>query len=128
MNKVQQSIYDKIVSPAMKSIAGAVMGTVISFDSINHLATVEYSSGDMFSTQKVNVPYNVTPGIKKSALYPGDTVLLIFLNNSYKRPVILDILDREHALQTWTNQDHTGKGSNISDYYSEREGESWDVG
>jgi hypothetical protein len=129
MNKVQQSIYDKVVGPAMKSIAGMVIGEVRSFNSRLHLGSVVYSSGeDGEKILKHGVPMEVTPGIKKSSPFPGDPVLLAFINNNYQTPVIVGILDKEHIYNTRTlSTIHRRKGSNVTDLYSAREGETWNA-
>lgn len=127
MNKVQQQIMDKVVAPALSQIAGLVVGEVRAFNSRFHLGTVAYSSSSESDIiVKKGVPFAVTKGIKKSSPMPGDPVLIGFINNSYQQPVILAVLDKEHFHYT-RNEDniHMRKGSNVSDYYSEREGELW---
>lgn len=129
MNKVQQSIYDKVVGPAISQIAGTVIAEVVDFNHKMNTATVMYSSGDPESDEsmvKSGVPYSVSPGLKKTGLFPGDKVSLQFMNNSYKQPYITELVDREFPFNTRTeSMIHYRKGSNVSDYYSTREGESW---
>lgn len=127
MNKVQKQIYDKVVAPALDQMAGLVIGEVRAFNARLHIGTVAYSaSSESDVIVKRGVPFTVTKGVKKSAPLPGDPVLLGFLNNSYQQPVILAVLDKEHFHRTRTGETiHLRKGSNVSDYYSERDGEVW---
>lgn len=130
MNKVQQSIYDNIVGPAVDSIAGSVIGEVVDYNNKLNMATVTYSSGDPDDEEedivRTGVPYGISPGIKKTGLFPGDRVIIQFMNNSYKHPYISELIDRNFPFDTRPSMmTHYRKGSNVTDYYSDREGESW---
>ena len=127
MNKVQQKILDQVVTPALNQMAGMVIGEVRSFNSRLHLGSVVYTSGsNEMPTVKQGVPLVTIKGVKKPAPLPGDPVLIGFMNNSYQQPVILAVLDKEHFYRTRKEETiHFRNGSNISDYYAEREGERW---
>lgn len=127
MNPVQQKILESVVQPALSQMAGMCIGTVTDFVPGHNFGSVVYSTPDSTDQiEKQGVPYMNVIGVKTMCPMPGDDVLIGFINNSYKQPVILGIMDREYAFQTRPlYQSHFRNGSNIPDYYSEREGESW---
>lgn len=127
MNPVQKKIYEQVVAPALAQNAGFVIGEVTEFVPGHNFGSVRYTTpSSTESMEQRGVPLLNIMGVKGACPFPGDPVLIGFINNSYQQPIMLGIMDKEYAFQTRPMyQSHFRNGSNIPDYYSEREGETW---
>lgn len=130
MNSVQQRIYNQVVKPAMDNIAGIGMGTVLESDARTQTAIIKMTDDKGEREERIlpRAPMMTIGGMKQSAPLPGDNVLVAFLSSSYRHPVILGKIDIEHGIHTRNQKEsHFRSGSNITDYYNDREGEDWSV-
>lgn len=129
LNKVQQSIHDNIVGPAIKQIPGLRIATIRQIDYINKTAVIVYSEAqDTKGTEIPGVPIMRMQGVHESGPFGGDTVLIGFMNNDFRKPVILGTIDQLYGTRRGLDRDpHPGKGANLSDLYCVREGEKWSV-
>ncbi|WP_422661741.1 hypothetical protein ACK8P5_25645 (plasmid) [Paenibacillus sp. EC2-1] len=130
LNSVQQNIYDRIVGPAIKQIAGLRIGVIREIDYQYKLATIVYADAqDKQNVETPNVPMMRQQGSHESGPFVGDHVLVGFFNNDFRKPVILGTIDQLYGYRRALDRDpHPGKGANLSDLYCKREGESWSVG
>lgn len=127
MNKIQQQIFDTVVKPSLDELAGNIVCIVRDFDNISQTGTISMTTSHSNDPELVyDVPLMNIGGMKQSSPFPGDTVMVTFLNGSYKHPVIMGKVDSKHFLLTRNaKESHFRSGSNVTDIYSEREGEGW---
>lgn len=129
MNRVQQKIYDEVVRPGLDSMAGLTVGEVVETDPRNHLVVAKAKINEEGAEEQLLPPAPIATinGLKTTDFYTGDKVLIGFIQSSYRHPFIVSKIDMEYALDTREKESHFRKGSNITDFYSDREGEDWDV-
>lgn len=127
MNRVQKQIFEAVVKPSLDELAGNLVCVVRDFDNISQTGTITMTNSHSNGEEVMyDVPLMNIGGMKQSSPFPGDTVLVSFLGSSYKHPIIMGKADSKHFLFTRNGkQSHFRSGSNITDSYSEREGELW---
>lgn len=128
MNAVQKNLYDKVVAPAMKSLAGFRIGEVRDINYATKRATIVYTDAqDKKGVEIINVPMVRQQGTHEAGPFIGDQVLIAFFNNDNRRPVIIGTIDVDYDRSRGADRDpHPGKGANVSDVYCTRDGEKWD--
>lgn len=127
MNKVQKKIHDEIVKPALSRLPGDIIGRVISFNNETQTGVVEFSTGANSPAELVrDVPYMAIGGVKQAAPLPDDNVLIGFIGSTHRYPYMYGKMDMRHVVRTRIDEhSHKGTGAQITELYTEREGESW---
>lgn len=129
MNPVQQRLFNNIVSPALRRTAGLRMATIRDVDYIRKRATIAFTDSQMATGDDV-AEVNIVRqnGLHESGPFPGDTVLIGFLNNDIKFPFIIGAADIAYADVRRVERDrHHEQGALLSDLYVKRKGETWNV-
>jgi hypothetical protein len=125
MNKVQQSIYDTVVRPAIKSLAGLMIAEVrhVNYTTKRAIIAIEQPDDPQRTDESyiIEVPIVRQQGVHESGPYPGDQVLVGFINNDHRHPVIIGTIDLMYNTRRGDNRDpHPGKGARLTDLYCAR--------
>lgn len=129
MNRIKQSLQSELVSPVMRRTAGLREGIIRDVDYIRKRANISFTDGQgSYGDDVTQVNMIRQNGIHESGPFPGDTVLIGFLNNDVKRPFIIGSMDTAYADVRRVERDqHHEQGSLLSDAYTKRKGETWNV-
>lgn len=128
MNKVQKQIFDGVVKPAIDAIPSTSLGQVDEYDSDNNLATVivDGINSEYGYRRYTNVPVQITQGVKSSAVFAGDIVVIEFFDGNGGTPVITGLANHLHQFYIREKyEQHQEAGGGISSLYKTKEGKSW---
>ncbi|MNP29196.1 hypothetical protein D3C76_1222080 [compost metagenome] len=105
------------------------MATVRDIDYIQKRATIAYTDSQQGTGEDVaEVNLVRQNGLHESGPFPGDSVLIGFLNNDTKFPFIVGAADTYYAdIRRVERDQHHEQGALLSDKYTQRKGETWNV-
>jgi hypothetical protein len=129
MNPVQKRIFDQVVNPAIRGLAGLRVAEIMEIDHFRKKAKIAFTDGQRENGQEVaEVMLVRQQGFHEPGPFVGDTVLIGFMNNDYRNPIIIGSVDSAYQFRRRIERDrHLSQGSLLSDIYTERVGETWDV-
>lgn len=123
-NPLHESIYQKIVKPAMSQVTQKIRGTVIKFHAKEKRCIIEFGDPNTGSLRRAYAPIQIAGGVNNPGPFPGEEVLIDFPSNNYTSPVITGVVDVYYSRCTrGLKQLLNRKGAFIPDDIGERTGE-----
>lgn len=127
MNRIQRTLFEATVAPAMRRSVGLKLGTVREVDYVKKRITIAYTENQADNeNETVNIDMVRDMGLHEAGPFEGDQVLVGFLNNNIMYPYIIGTTDTNYGLERRFEYDqHRNQGAYLSDQYATRSGETW---
>jgi len=129
MNRIKQHLQSELVAPNIRRTAGLREAIVRDVDYVRKRASIAFTDAQgSYGDDVLKVNMIRQNGIHESGPFPGDTVLIGFLNNDIKRPFIVGTTDTAYADVRRVERDqHAEQGALLSDRFVNRKGDTWNV-
>ncbi len=123
-NGILQTIYKKVVAPAIANVTKDVRGTVTEYYPEQKRCKVRFRDPNSRGICELVVPIQIQGGINHPGPFPGEDVQIVFPGGNYTFGYISGVLDLNYSSSTrGRRQTHRRKGSFIPDMIGERTGE-----
>lgn len=122
-NPLHQTIYEKVVKPALNARPDKVKGLVLEFYEEDKRCLVRFADPNTGSPIELVAPIQITGGINNPGPFAGEEVLIEFPGGNYTFPVITGVIDLYFRASTRARRQQLDrKGSFMPDGIGERMG------
>lgn len=124
LSSFREMLLEEVVKPALNSRPKLTIGTVINYYKETNTADVYLLNANGLITTDLlpHVPVSLVNGLNHCGPFPGQRVLIDFIDGQHGSPVIVGVVERAYDSATREHtQTHRRRGAFLPDALSERQ-------
>lgn len=118
-------LIQEVVRPEINALPRTTVGTVVAYSKEHNLCAVQLSASSMHASAGrilLEVPVVISNGLNTCGPFPGQQVVVEFLDGQPNSPVIIGIVDRVYETTVReAYHRHESQGAYVADTISKRE-------
>lgn len=123
MSSFKEMLINEVVMPVIVAQPKTTLALVESYDPATNMASIKLinMNGTISNDIIEHVPVMVHNGLKPTAPFPGDRVIVSFLDGQFGSPVIIGVYERTYGVSTReTLLTHRMSGAYLPDKITDR--------
>jgi len=123
LNSFRQALIDEVVRPVINSTPRLTVGIIMAYHKETNTADIYIVNMNCTMNTQVltDVPVVLVNGLNHCGPYPGQRVLIDFIDGQYGSPVIIGVIERAYHTTTREHcQTHESRGACLPDSISTR--------